>query len=73
MEGNSGVVDQIGDLTGNTCTIFRGDTGVATMWCRTARELLIPGYQKKLLKCSWLRDRHIQERLKWPGCGARRL
>ncbi len=30
MEGNSGVVDQIGDLTGNTCTIFRGDTGVAT-------------------------------------------
>jgi len=30
MEGNYEVVDQIGKLTGDTCTIFRGDTRVST-------------------------------------------
>ncbi len=30
MEGNYEVVDRIGKLTGDTCTIFRGDTRVST-------------------------------------------
>ncbi|HCF51093.1 MAG TPA: methyl-accepting chemotaxis protein [Syntrophomonas sp.] len=30
MEGNYEVVDRIGNLTGDTCTIFRGDTRVST-------------------------------------------